>query len=401
MIKKSFVTLLLLLASFFIFSKILVAENIDTGQIQNQINEYTQKLNELGKSKDTLANQIKILDSQIQLNILKINQTENSVNTLEKDIDLLTAKINGLDSYLNQLSSAYIHQITQNYKLQKRVPLISLFLTSDLNMFLQQYKYVSMIQKSSQDSLINLETTRTNYDLQKQEKTKKQQELETLQKTLASQKNNLNNQKATKNNLLEVTKNDEKKYEQLLADAKQQLASFGSFITSQGGASLLNNQTLCNSWGCYYNQRDSQWGNYPIGLSSDSIAEYGCLITSTAMVASHYGKNIKPSDIAGSSNAFFGRTAYLLQGSFSVNDIHITRTRIGSSLSSIDSELNSNNPVIVGIRMNNGEHFVVIKSKENGKYIMNDPYVENGRDIPFTSKYSLSAIYKVDRVRVN
>lgn len=225
MIKKSFVTLLLLLASFFIFSKILVAQNIDTDQIQNQINEYTQKLNELGKSKNTLANQLKLLDSQINLNILKINQTESFINTLEQDIDLLTAKISGLDSYLNQLSSAYIHQITQNYKLQKRVPLISLFLTSDLNVFLQQYKYVSMIQKSSQDSLINLETTRTNYDLQKQEKTKKQQELETLQKTLASQKIVLASQKIAKNYLLEVTKNDEKLYTKLKEAAEQELAS--------------------------------------------------------------------------------------------------------------------------------------------------------------------------------
>jgi len=76
-----------------------------------------------------------------------------------------------------------------------------------------------------------------------------------------------------------------------LTQAKNQLAAMRRFVTGQGGASILQNQTKCDSWGCYYNQRDSQWGNIGIGGSSYSMAEYGCLISSIAMVASHYGKN--------------------------------------------------------------------------------------------------------------
>ncbi|MDD4785321.1 MAG: hypothetical protein PHH12_02595 [Candidatus Shapirobacteria bacterium] len=223
MIKK---TVLLFLICLFSFVSPLVIRSEETvDNLSDQIKEYTQKLDELGKAKDTLANQVKILNSQVELTILKITQTENSIKSLENEINNLTVEISKLDIQLNELSSLYVLQIIENYKLQKKVPAFTFLFSSKLNNFLEQHKYISNIQKSSQNSLINMETVRTNYDLQKTAKVKKQQELETLQKTLATQKNNLANQKQNKIYLLETTKNDEKKYQSLKQAAESELNS--------------------------------------------------------------------------------------------------------------------------------------------------------------------------------
>ena len=399
------------LVVFFLFLLFLITPQFsfaeETSDLNQKITEYTQKLNQLGTAKNTLSNQIKILDSQVQLTLLKITQTENTIKTLEKEINGLNVEIDKLNINLNDLSVIFINQIIQNYKLQKRVPAFAYIFSSNLNDFLEQHKYITILQKDSQTNLINMETTRTNYDIQKTSKEKKQAELEELQKTLANQKISLNSQKASKNSLLEITKNDEKKYQQLLNVAIAQLNAFASFTS--GGGSLLSNQTRCDSWGCYFNQRDSDWGNIVFGWSSDkngnkiyyNMKGYGCLVTSTTMILTHYGKSIKPSDLANESNLFFGHSGDMLQGNMSINGFSFTRNTIGYSLSSADSELAAGRPVIAGVNGSSAypAHFIVIKSKENGEYLINDPYPENGYNKTLSSTNYV--IKRIDSIRVN
>jgi septal ring factor EnvC (AmiA/AmiB activator) len=171
MFKKTF--FLFLALSFFLFIP-SVSYADDREDLEKQITEYTQKLSELGTAKNTLANQIKILSSQYELTLLRITQTENSIKNLEKEIDSLTVEIDGLNTKLNKLSSLYVLQIIENYKLQKKVPPFAFLFSSDLNNFLEQFRYVSSLQTNSQNSLINMETVRYNYDTQKTAKEKKQ-----------------------------------------------------------------------------------------------------------------------------------------------------------------------------------------------------------------------------------
>lgn len=219
--KKIVIGILLI---FLLSSLPLKAEDL-VNDLTSKINEYTAKLEELGKSKDTLANQIKILTSQAELTLLKITQTESNIKNTETEILDLSQKINVLDISLNELSSAYISQVTQNYKLPKRIPFLSILRAGNFNNFLTQYKYLAVIQKNSQDTLLSMETVRSNFDIQKAQKTQKQIELESLKKKLADQKDSLQKQKNSKANLLEVTKNNELKYQQLKKAAEDELNS--------------------------------------------------------------------------------------------------------------------------------------------------------------------------------
>jgi peptidoglycan hydrolase CwlO-like protein len=222
---KKFILFLVMVSILAVtFTTLVTAEDpVDT--LNQQIIEYTKKLDELAKAKDTLATQINILNSQVELTRLKINQTENNIKILETEISSLSAKIGQLDISLNQLSSVYIEQVAQNYKLTKRYPQISFFTSLNFNHFLEQYKYIAVVQKNSQDTLLSMETVRTNFDIQKEQKKLKQKELENLELKLADQKASLAKQKSTKTSLLEVTKNNEVKYQQLKRAAENELSS--------------------------------------------------------------------------------------------------------------------------------------------------------------------------------
>lgn len=353
-------------------------------ELEKLIDEYTNQIKSLQGKANTLSNQIFQFDSQIKLTETKIAQTQ-------EQIKLLGGRIDQLSSSLGDLSKAFESRAVETYRLSRIGNVSNLLLTnSDMQKATRQYYYLSKIQESDRNLLAKLQNAHDTYSNQKVE-------YEDLEKVLGAQKSDLNSQKQSKANLLLATKNDEQKYQDLLAEANAQLAALKRFVTNSGGASILSNQTKCDDWGCYYNQRDANWGNMSLGGSSYSVAEYGCLVSSISMIASHYGKNIKPSDIAIVNNAFVPGTGYLYH-SFSVNGISVNV--INASKSILDSELSAGRPVIAGL-YSGPDHFIVILRKEGDNYIMHDPFMENGNARPLTDQYSVGNISSLRLVSFN
>ncbi|TXH06456.1 MAG: hypothetical protein E6R05_01725 [Candidatus Moraniibacteriota bacterium] len=372
----------------------------DENSLQSYVDDCNSKLKTLSGQKQTLAQALGVLTTQINLTQAKIAKQSAELARLEIEITDLSGKIQSLDYSLTDLTKLFANRVRQSYITQFKSPYLNILMTNQLADFAKANTYLDSARNHDRNLLISLEKSRLDYDSQKTIKEKKQIEVAQVKKNLDLEKQALSSQVASKNKLLADTRNDEARYQSLLSQAQKQLSAFLRFTSSQGGASLLSNQTRCDGWGCYYNQRDSVWGNQTIGLSSESMKEVGCLVTSMAMVASHYGKNIKPGDIAGSSNPFWGNTAYMNQGSWSVGGTTMTRTRIGSSLTKIDEELAAGRPVVVGI-YSGPDHFLVITKKDGNDYIMNDPFPESGNNLKFTSRYPLTSITAVDRVTVN
>ncbi len=359
----------------------------------------SEKLNSLKEQKNTLSSQIQYMDTEIYLATLKIQDTEQKIIDTQKEIDLLTSRIGGLDNSLSYLSKLLINRVVNGYKNQS-VTVFDIVLNSDnAGELINKLKYYKTIEQNNQKVLIQVQEAKLNDEQQKQLREKKKVELDDLTKSLQAQKSSLDLQKNQKQQLLTETQNDETTYQRLLAQAQAQLAGFTRFVNSQGGASLLSNQTICNDWGCYYNQRDSQWGSMAINNSEYSLASAGCLISSMSMIYTHYGhRSVNPSTIASNPLNFFSTTALL---NFTVVADGVSTTRVTAA---IDSELSQSppRPVIAGISYDGGpipDHYVVLTSGSSGNYQMNDPFTENGHDIALTSHYtvgSIVAIYKVE-----
>lgn len=341
-------------------------------QIQDEIEQYEAELSRLKNQANTLSNQIAQFNAQIRLTTLKIQETQEKIL-------LLGGRIDQLEVSLEALTKAFSSRASETYKMVRLGDsLIFLISAPDLTSVVSRYHYLQRIQEADRDLLMRLQKAQGVYQEEKTDQ-------EDLQEQLEIQKTNLDNQKTAKANLLAVTRNDESRYRQLLAQAKAQLAAFSRFAARQGGATILSNQTKCDGWGCYFNQRDSLWGNIGMGGSSYSVAEYGCLITSVSMIASHYGRDIKPIDIAVNSNYFVPGTGYLYH---SAEGMPFSLTAV--SRDRLDSEL-SKGPVIAGL-YSGPDHFIVILRKEGDNYIMHDPFLENGNNHLLSDRYNVSDI---------
>jgi len=370
--------------------------------LQKKINCIENRLGEISNEKTTLNSTISVFNGNINIQELQIQQREAEISKLEKEIEALGDRISGLSISLDRLATLLVDRIRTQYKQKQSNPLEILLTSNSLSKFINQHRYLSLAGKQTADAMQKAQTQKVFYDEQKDIKTIKQDEIETKRYQLQLEQNNLVAQREEKKNLLTATQNDEQKFQKLLKEAKEQVDAIKRY-TANKDISLLSNMTKCDDWGCYYNQRDSAWANQIIGNSGMTMKYVGCLVTSTAMITSHYGKTLSPNQIAGSATPFVPYSADMIRGyTWSLNGVSVLRERICYDTSCLDSELSSGKPVIVRIKAqsSSGDHFIVITKKENDKYIMKDPLETDGNNIPFTDKHSLSNITAVDRLTI-
>lgn len=364
--------------------------------LQNQINDLQGKISSLQSQEKTLSSQITLFDSQIKQTQLRIDATKDQLDTLNTDIDTTSKRIARLEDNINELSKVLLNRIVATYEIGSAQPLQILLHSNSANDFVTRANYLRLAQAHDKKLIFETQQAKDDYANQKQIFEDKKKKVEALKTQLEAYTTQLNGEKKSKQQLLVDTQGNEVNYQRLLAQAQAQLSGFNRFVISQGGASILSGQTSCDGWGCYYNQRDSQWGNTLINNQSGySMAGYGCLITSVSMVLSHMGhKDVLPSDIAQSDSGNFAVNTAMLKYTINVKGLNIVRN--GASL---DNAL-KNGPVIVGIYAYGGTHFVVLTGGSNGSYTMNDPFIPGGKNISFGDHYSTSSIFEADTVSI-
>lgn len=385
-------------------------EEVPSGEseLQQYIASCNAKINASKGQQATLGSAIKYLNNQIGLTQAQIKETETQLTKLELEIQDLTGKISGIDYSLQDLTKLFISRVQATYKQTLTNTFASFMHNSGITDWVVRQEYLGKVRDNDQKIMITLEKTRLDYDAQKTLKEAKQKEIEQTKIKLASQQRSLSQQKAEKDTLLAATKNDETKYQSLRREAQNRVIQLANYANSRGGGTLLSGTTKCDDWGCYYNQRDAQWGSQGIGNSGMPLSQVGCLVASAAMVATHYGKSLTPQDIATSTNPFEYDTADMrFNWLGAVNGTTVSRTPVGCSgnscLNIIDQELAANRPVIARITAANvaGTHFIVITKKEGDNYIMKDPFEADGNNISFTSKHQISSLTRIDKVSVN
>ncbi|MFH1832583.1 MAG: C39 family peptidase [Candidatus Levyibacteriota bacterium] len=368
-------------------------------ELEKQIKEYQTKISDLQKQQKTLSSQISVMDNQIKLTQLRINAVKQEMIALTDEIQIATDKISNLEGTLDNLTKVLIKRIVVTYEAGSIQPMQILFSSNSVTNFFTRANYLKMVQKHDKELIFATQQTKNDYSNQKNIFEDKKKKVESLKTQLEGYTAQLDQEKQGKQTLLTETQGSEANYQQLLSHAQAQLAAFSKFTSSQGGASLLSDQTQCDDWGCYYNQRDNQWGANALNGTSFTLASDGCLVTAMAMVYTHYGyRSVTPQTINSISSNFASYYPAYLNKTISVNGT--TSQRISAN---IDSVLASGHPVVIGISYDSGsiaDHFVVFISGSNGDYRMNDPFTPNGRNISFKDRYPGVRIVEIERVSI-
>jgi len=229
--------LVILLALLLLVTPATRADECADKSVEEKVSCYENKIKESQGQQKTLASTIDYLNNKIALTLSEIEQKETEIKSLEEEIATLSVKIGRLDVSLGDVSELLISRVGAAYKRSLFKPIFMLFSSSGLTDFFERNKYLQVAQLNDRKILLELQTSRDLHQEQKSLKQQKQDELEALKTQLSNQKVALGGQKQEKQNLLSVTKNDESRYQQLLAVARSaQQAQALSLLFQDGKA---------------------------------------------------------------------------------------------------------------------------------------------------------------------
>lgn len=198
--------------------------------LQNEIKELESKIAETQDRSKTLSSQISYMDSQIRLTQLQITDSENKISSLEDEIASLSGKIEKLEISLNELSHLLLERISETYKKGKISELELFFSAKNFSDFLSRFKYVQTVQAHDKALMYQIQDAKITFTDKRKVREDKKAEQEELKQRLLAQKLTLDKQKKEKANLLTLTKNDEKRYQDLLSNARAEYEAIESAL---------------------------------------------------------------------------------------------------------------------------------------------------------------------------
>ncbi len=207
--------------------------------LQDKIEKYEKKIDELKGKSNTLQNEIAYMDSQIALTELRIRssisniaKTEGKISKLATDIEELGLRIDKLIKSIDYQEVVLGSRMRERYKDREENLFMLLFGSETLNSLVQKSEYLKVLEGNDNKLINQMGETKRNFVEQKnifedkkseEEELKKKLEIEKV--NLDSYRNTLTDQKAAKERLLDETQNSEDKYQNLLAEARQELNS--------------------------------------------------------------------------------------------------------------------------------------------------------------------------------
>ena len=188
--------------------------------LKNQIADLESKLAETQSKEKTLNSEIAVLDNQIKLTELRINATEEEIDELTRDIESAEGRIEKLEGSLDDITKVLINRVVATYQIGSIEPLEVLIASEDMTDFLHRANYLRVAQENDKKLMYNTVQAKNDYQHQKDIFEDKKAKIVALQTQLEAYTQQIEKDKQAKNDLLQVTKNDEKRYQELLAIAR-------------------------------------------------------------------------------------------------------------------------------------------------------------------------------------
>ncbi len=201
---------------------------------RNEIEKVQEQLATTQKQEKTLKSQLEIIDTQNKVTELKIEETALKVQKLEREITDLSGRIGRISGSVDHLSQVLLDRIVKTYKGGNISTLELVFSSNSFSELLERIKYLQIAQANDKKVLYELQATKAAYNDQKQDKETRQKEAEILTKQLEDYQTQLAQQKVAKQELLSVTKNDEARFQSLIAQLKADQDSITRALSNVG-----------------------------------------------------------------------------------------------------------------------------------------------------------------------
>lgn len=201
-------------------------------QLQKEIDELQKKVSELQGQEKTLSSQIAVMDSQIRLTTLRINSVKQQILDLTENIETATKKISTLEDSLSNLTKVLANRIVVTYEVGSVNSLHLLLSSNNVSDFFSRASYLRIVQAHDKELIFATQQAKNDYANQKDIFESKKKKVEALKAQLEAYTAQLDQEKKAKQSLLDVTRNDEKRYQDLLARARAEMTAIEGVIST-------------------------------------------------------------------------------------------------------------------------------------------------------------------------
>jgi len=198
--------------------------------VEKEIAQYEQALTTTQKEKQTLQNKINELKKQANKLNLQIKSTNLNLNYLDVQIDETTASIAKTTDQISETKANLASLLQTLYELKQTSFLEILLGTNELSDFFDYANSLNSIQSKIQDNISELDDLKITLDNQNTELSSNREETQKLLAMQLLQKDDLTKTQTEKTALLDVTKGNETKYQQLLTTSRQKANEIRSRI---------------------------------------------------------------------------------------------------------------------------------------------------------------------------
>lgn len=356
-----------------------------------------EKAAQKAKEAAMVKTQISNIDGQI-------SQTESAISQTNTQISDTAVKISDLESQVKKQEENLaeekekMHRVVVSWYMEgDAAGLFEAVLGSNsLSEVTTKEQYYESIRQEIDGMIDQIGELKEQLSSQKSEQERQKSTLEAMKDDQETRQKDLESNMAYKNQLLNYTNSTITDLKNQEAQAQVRIAQIDSQIRALSSTSRWGDQIVSSNDSSWY---FTQTGNTThLGNSPYTVSQYGCLITSIAMLSRYYGGSATPTSIA-SNTSNFDREGYLQVASPSGTGVNVGFSE-SINWDTLDEEIRSNRPVIVSIFLpsvgavnkDGSSHFVVIKGKSGNQYLMHDP-IGGGRG------YNISQVRSMKIVR--
>jgi murein DD-endopeptidase MepM/ murein hydrolase activator NlpD len=190
-------------------------------EIEKEIAKFEAELREVGGEKQTLQKAINQLVLERKKVQSEIARTENLITSTDLEINKLILEISKTEKSISNLEGAISKNIRDQY-MDGEVTLVELLLNhNQLSEFWSTLEAKEVVRNELAIKVAELASLQRLLQEKRDQNTSKRSELVSLQNQYEDQNSVLTNNQTEQSKLLEVTKNEEKNYQRLLAQQQQ------------------------------------------------------------------------------------------------------------------------------------------------------------------------------------
>ncbi len=351
--------------------------------LEDQRQEYLKSVKEKRSTAANLENQIALINGEIKFTETNIKQTEAKLAQVSLEIEKSNKEIMVKQSDISREKEILSVLFRELYKNGNDNIIKVLVENDNLSDVIDDASNLVQIQGKINTILIDLKNAKERVEWQRQEQISKKEEFDTLKINLAQENLELAAGRASKKSLMDKTRGEKSKYEDLLKRVNEQRNEIlGNIeeLQEQKAKELARIQSkqllpapnpVATLW--HYYQTDPRWGNDYIGFSKSTMKSYGCAIASLAMVFKYYNVNITPGQLARQPIFYYDLIKW--PATWRGVNLITNEARQPVNWSKVDVNIKNGNPVLVFVRAvgKKAGHYVVVFAKDSRGYIVNDP----------------------------